>query len=423
MQVLGVQLDGPFLHAALIQKTRKELTIKSLKSTTLEDPEHVKQLYTQKFKGKIATGISAKNLFIRVLELKIGKNRHAEQAAVFQSDATTHFNPAEILTVPLLEKIEGDGVEALLYTLHKDSLQEYLKQLGTVGIDPDAVSSLPSALCHFIKWKIPAATDLFVIHLGFDEWTCICMQKGRLKKSFAISGGVQALMTALWKDRKKILLENEIEGIAKETDLLQANLRLNPNLSTRLNELRQELSKILSSFQRSAGQKPVIFTGRADAFIHFPEFLVANCTDTVCEDQTLRLTSDERKYALSIGLALDHNKEYPYISLAPKVAEVFDWLTAHPVLKASKSEGAPLILQDFHYHLVKFPKIGTKTEPYQAKVEIEFQLKSPLHARKFHEALLKGDEKVDPHLEITWEALSDGYRTTFFLKNRNTYVP
>ncbi len=517
MQILAIQIDRPFLRVALIEKCRKGIEIRTLKSAPLLEADDVKQLYTN-FKGKIVTGISSKDLMIRVMELKIGQNRHAEQAIAFQSEATSHFNPADILTVPRLEKKKEGNIEALLFTVPKEALRNYLQEFDQLEIDPDAISSICSGLCNFIKWKIPALTDAFIIDLGSHEWTCAWMEKGNLRKSLSISGGIEDLMTALWEDRKKILLQKEIEGVAMQIDLQQLKPHLNPHLTAKLHELRLELAKIIYSFHRIAGFKPLLFTGRTDAFVHLREYLMESFKDAVSGECKGSLTLEEQKYAIPIGLAFEqtflnplqfrreeffpnknwkrigifsiailvfsllfssalfifgisledsrkmemieslnssldrwdpqlkrkifsegnneeeildrwinavesYNKEYTYIPQSPKVAEVLAWLSSHPVVEALKNEGDPMIVRDLHYQLLQYPKLGSTKEPYLAKVELEFQVKGSMHARKFHEALLKGDDKVDPHLEITWETLADGYRTSFFLKNRSPHVP
>ncbi len=47
-----------------------------------------------------------------------------------------------------------------------------------------------------------------------------------------------------------------------------------------------------------------------------------------------------------------------------------------------------------------------------------------MNARRFHEALLKGDEIVDSAGEVNWEAFNDSYRVSFFLKHtKSPYVP
>ncbi len=107
----------------------------------------------------------------------------------------------------------------------------------------------------------------------------------------------------------------------------------------------------------------------------------------------------------------ENSKQYPYISKAPKVTEVFSWLSSHPLLEELKKENDPIELRELELQLVESPS--------QIKAEIEFAFKSMMSARKFHEALREGDDFVDPNLEITWDVLNDGYRASFYLKNRS----
>ncbi|HSX26664.1 MAG TPA: hypothetical protein VLE89_06630 [Chlamydiales bacterium] len=536
MEILGIQIDKPFIRGALIQKSRKGVLIRSLKSALLTEPDDVKllymtpgnpenrpvfwgfilRLYKENFKGKIGTGLSPKDFIIRSVELKIKESRHMEEAIAFQSEATSHLNPSDILTVPLIKKKGKGSTEALLFTATRESIKSHLSELENLGIDPDGVSSVCSALCRFMQWKIPALKHAFIIDLGSSEWTCAWMEEGVLKRSHSISGGIESLLSALWEDRKKILLQKEIEGVAKQIDLLQLKSHLNPHLSEKINELRQELAKTIFSFHRDSDYKPLIFTGQVDAFVHLRDFLVESFKDLSSECRA-SLNTDEQKYAVAIGLSLEqatpsslqfrrdeffskknwrrlglyalillicsfafatalyrfgtkenqahkfemveilrssldrwdlglkkkifsgakgeeaidrwiqavesNNKEYSYIPQAPKVAEVLNWISSHPLLEILKKEGDPLVIRELRYQLVQFPKIGSAQEPYLTKIDLEFQVHEALHARKFHEALLKGDDKVNPDLEITWECLPDSYRTSFFLKNRSPHVP
>jgi len=343
------------------------------------------------------------------------------------------------------------------------------------------------------------------------------MENGELKKSYSISHGIESILLALWQDRKKILLLKEIEGTAKQIDLMILNPDLNPHLIVKLNESRRDLAKAIYSFHRDSDLKPVIFTGRVDAFGHLPEFLIDSFKDAVRPEFASPLTRDEQKFAACAGLALEkafsrslqfrineffpqknwkrigfyslllfltsfilaiglvgfgirtcelrkmqmldslqssldrwdpvlkksllsnksdieeiidkwiyeiekNNKDYSYILQTPKMAEVLTWISTHPLLVQLEKEGDPIQIGEIHYQLVQFPKIGSAQEPYLGKVEIEFQFNEAMNTRKFHEALLKGDEQVDPHLEISWDALNHGYRTSFYLKNRSPHV-
>ncbi len=119
-----------------------------------------------------------------------------------------------------------------------------------------------------------------------------------------------------------------------------------------------------------------------------------------------------------------YTKEYPYILDAPRIAEVLSWLHNHPILQECKSEKDPLEVKELRYQLLEYPKIGASQQHYLAKVDLQFRVKSPMNARKFHEALLQGDALVDPRKEIAWEALSDSYRSSFYLKpQKSPYVP
>ncbi len=127
-----------------------------------------------------------------------------------------------------------------------------------------------------------------------------------------------------------------------------------------------------------------------------------------------------------IGRAFQSIQKYdiesPYLLSSPSVSEAITWISSHPLLEALQTAGDPLEILNLNYHLVSFPRIGALRDPYTAKMELEFRVKSPMSARKFHEALLQGDALVDPNQEISWESLSNSYRTSFYLKNRQPYV-
>jgi hypothetical protein len=532
MLILGTYLDSTCTRTALIKRGRKTIEVRALEEIQNDIPpnepapenkgeqvcgdpgRHVKQQYntpkTEAVSGgpgrhvkqlymasKIVSGIAAKDFLIRSIELKISSKRHVEEVCRFQSEATSHFNPADVLTTALIQKKDAARAEALLFTVPKEALKNHLEALSKLQIDPDTVTTSSSALCHFIRWKFPHLLDAILIDLGSSITTCVLMEDGRLKRSHAVNIGIERLLSSLLEDRKRILLKKEIEGAAKQIDLLLLKPGLNPSLSLQLNELRQEIAKAFYLFSK-ASKKEVIFTGRTDAFIHLRQFILE------FSENEFPLTLEEQKFAIPIGLAIEgssktclelrrdeffppkkwrwmgtsallllscsiflsvalftfskgliytrqlemahslrlskdgpledqidrwittverNNKEYPYILQAPKVVEVLAWLSAHPLLKELEKEQDPIEIKEIHYQLVTLPLVHSSKDRYLAKVEIEFQFLNAIHARKFHEALRKGDQLVHPNLEITWEPHDEGYRTSFFLKNRSPYVP
>lgn len=516
MQILGISIDKPFLRIALVEKNRKRSEIIYLKSFLLDEPENVKQFYTPAFKGKISSALCAKNLLMRSLDVNTNSTKHLDQVIAFQSEATSYFNEESVLSVPLINQKDKEKSEILLFTASREAIREHLSLLENLKFNPDCVTASPLSLIDYIKWKLPDLQDAYIVDLGSDEWTCLCLEKGELKKFHSIAGGTEALLAALCEDRKKNLFRKEVTGIAKQIDLLQLKAPLNTHLSAQLIAMKQELSRIIYSFSHIYGPKPVFFTGRVDAFGQMQEYLEEALGDSITPNITHEIPKEEQKYALSIGLAIGYgakslqfrkdeffpqkywkraglyslcfmaasllisislvmlgnyiqkshsqemltslhamlnqqdpplaqkifsytneeeilnqwyravstySKEYPYVKQYPKVANILSWIYGHPLIVQAKQEPDPIFINYVHYQLLQCPKLDTPKDLPQAKVEIEFTTKNPLHARKFHQSLHQGEGWVDNSQDIQWEALENLYRTSFYLKMENPYAP
>jgi hypothetical protein len=517
MQILGIQIDKPLIRAALLKKGPKGMEILALQTSSLADPDDVKLLYTPKFRGRIVSGLSAKDLLVRNLELKVEGSKHVEEALIFQSESTSYFGAGETLVVPHRVKKRASAIDSLLFTAPRAAIRSHLTDLAQIGADPDLLSANSLGLVHYARWKQPALEDAYLVDLGSSDWTCVLMEKGELKKSHSLSMGNETLFSALWEDRKKILLPKDVEGVAKQIDLLQLKSHLNPHLSAKLNEMRQELAKVIFSFRRGQDPIPLLFSGNTEAFGHLKEYLLESLQGIVSTESAASPPSEEQKYAIPIGLALEknhsslqllreeffpkklwrraglyslllfaaslslaglllwegfrrfdsrrshmieslhaslekwdpqlkraiflegsdeeaildrwthaidkHSKEYPYIQLSPKLSEFFSWFSKHPLLQQFAEEGDPLNLLELRYQLAQFPNSESPSQPYVAKVELRFAVNSPMNARKFHEALIQGDEMIDSKSEVKWESFSNGYRASFGLKNRSPNVP
>jgi type IV pilus assembly protein PilM len=112
---------------------------------------------------------------------------------------------------------------------------------------------------------------------------------------------------------------------------------------------------------------------------------------------------------------------YPLSLPVPNVSEVLAWLSSHPVLNPaySEQETPDLIdLRHIKYTLVKHPKIGAASSPYQVKIELELETSNPQIARDFHQALLKDSSIADPKKEFSWQSKGNTHFASFFLKNK-----
>lgn len=309
MQFLGIHVDTPFLKTALIKKTRGHVQIVSLNTVVLNELQDVKQLDIEKHKARKISALSSSCVFIKPIELKTSEWKYFDQLLAFHTDATTYMNPNELLSVPYILNKEADLIKTLIFTVPKELLEQHLKEHHCLGIDPDQVSSQCMGLTSYIQWKLPSLRDAFLIDLGSKEWTCVLLEKGKIKKSHAVLMGTESLFSSLWEDRKKVLLPKEVEGIAKQIDLLQLKSNLNPNLSNQLIKIKKELEKIIFSFQKLVGSKPVVFTGHLDAFRHLKEFLLEHIEQIELETSSQEWPLEEKKHAIAIGLGLDQKED------------------------------------------------------------------------------------------------------------------
>ena len=155
MQILGVYIDQPFLRLALVEKTRKQKEILSLKSLLCSELENVKRLYNLSSKGKIASALATKYTLVRPFHVNVGNSEHLEQIIAFQSDAVSHFNTGEVLSVPLILKKDPKQTSSLLFTTPREKIREHLEILDKWQLDPDFDTASPMALIRYAQWKNP----------------------------------------------------------------------------------------------------------------------------------------------------------------------------------------------------------------------------------------------------------------------------
>ncbi len=115
---------------------------------------------------------------------------------------------------------------------------------------------------------------------------------------------------------------------------------------------------------------------------------------------------------------------FPLQPNTPRVSDFLAWLTHHPVVASTDSEGkreAKIGIENLTYSMMKRPQQGKKQEKYQVKIELEFTSKTPKIAREFHDALIAPNDWIDPKGEVKWNSSKGKYKTSFFLKDKTAY--
>jgi hypothetical protein len=114
---------------------------------------------------------------------------------------------------------------------------------------------------------------------------------------------------------------------------------------------------------------------------------------------------------------INESKKSPYLSLAPRVCYLLEWLSTNPLFKEANKEIVEILTID--YDLVSYPTIENPKKSCLAKVALSLKIKDPEIAKKIHESISKTSTLVDLTKEITWEELTvSTYHTSFFLKNK-----
>lgn len=116
---------------------------------------------------------------------------------------------------------------------------------------------------------------------------------------------------------------------------------------------------------------------------------------------------------------------FPLFANIPRVSDLLAWLTQHPAVLAVNELGETeprLKLENLNYTVIKRPDQSKKQEKYQVKVELEFSTPIPKWAREFHDGLIAPNDFVDPKGEIKWNANRGKYKTSFYLKDKTSYL-
>lgn len=133
------------------------------------------------------------------------------------------------------------------------------------------------------------------------------------------------------------------------------------------------------------------------------------------------LTADDLKTRLS-QLYKEVESEPDLFPLMPQVPTVTDTLAWLSRLKEMQGPEGTIQIDSFNYTLVKRPDITKRNERYQVKVDLELSAPTPKMARELHTALIQPNDFIDPKGEVKWSASKNKYRTSFFLRDKTTYL-
>lgn len=481
MRATGVDADGDRVKIAIIKKSFKKISIKSLKEIGSDD---VKQLY-KRTKGKVISGLKASEVLIHHFPMSLKKKSLRKKALSFQIDSLNYLEQAKRVDIPIFFQKMG---LVTCYTTIKSYLDAHIKKWKKLSIDPEYVSFMPAALCRFITYCLGLEEKVFLLHIGYETSTCVLMDKKNARYTCSIPFGEKHFIERLEKGRKK-----------KKRDVSSEML------CSCLDEFIAEVEKALYFFKDKSPFEKIAFlcTGELKLFTDLESILLEQI-DGFCKSYTI--DKELSSYAVPIGYALDglledgvslqfRQKEFvpskqlkkigrkalylPALSIGlslmlylfgsqnlEKSRKDLDGRLDHAYLKerAFFSKKQPLSgsvedkldlwkktlkkeakdfpylypylrvtdllswmdseqilgsikINSISYEVKSFPKIGNAKAPYKIFVEWNFTAISSIDAKKLHKYLESECEFINSKENVTLHEYEDSYKISFYLRN------
>lgn len=470
MEFIGIQKETHFYRLAYLSIVQGEAVIHCL------EKEQSLPKINKKFCA--VTGIEGKDLLLRHLTSPLEKKKALQKTLPFQLEPLIPYALDEVVVKPLFYQ-KKDETEADFYCIPKEVFVKHLQSYEEEGLDPDWVSTVPSALHRFATFVAPEESSLIVFHVGMKKIQIISIHESRLSSHITLHMGAEDLSKG---DSEKIV-----------------------------EKLKREVNRALCFMahkEEMGGNRKVLFCGEKTNEV---KTLLNNegALLEVIDIEGHRGFSGEsvRPYAISIGLALDALKNDPFsiqfrqedyiskrtyttlkkgliqggalaallflmtsifssliyskkeqalINEVDQILSVYETeltslkkgkegqslesllINVNQQLRVPKRgehlyESPPLVsdvlafisthpmlqeidVKGLDYTLTRYPTIKNPTDSYRPKVRLVFYTEEAKKARAFHDAIVDEDTYVDKDEEIEWKRNENEYEIAFFLR-------
>jgi len=397
MYVLGIHIEGETLKVALLSKVKNKIHVEFTRSL----PKAVNPLdILEEKSAMIVTGLEPLAMVRREVSLKLKNERAILAALPFQVETLIPYPPEEIILAPRFYP-----TNTVLFATTKNLLKIHLEQMQSWGIDPDVVSATGAALARWGQWIYPDRKNLCLMQNG----CCVLFSEEKIQilQAYENVERTKAYILTKCPDAHFAPVDDEYAiAIGLALDALQKN-----GLQFREAEFSsQKMIARKTRWKRCYVAACAMLALSVGGVGFYKAAQVENQlkerVNSILGPSSLSLKKRVSNWEAEL---LSHNKSFPLVPTTPSVTDILAWIS-------SKKQEIEVIR--LHYALVKYPKLGEKLEPYQAKVELEFNAPSPTVAREFHDSLLKGDPLVNSKQEVTWNVSQNLYKTSFYLRSR-----
>ncbi len=393
LKAIGLERSPQRLKAATLTSSSKGPLILSLASFSPDLP-HVKRLYMHH--PVLVTGLEGIDVLVRPLTLPSMKENDLKAALPFQAEPLLPY-PADqaLFTYQILEK-EKEEIKLSLLATPKEVLHKHLEAWKELEIEPERVSTVPTALCQFSQTFLPIPQPLIILHVNRDQMTAVLIKQGKLLASFALQEGLSSLLSTQKEDELACLPQQKEEWT--HLDRLGA-----PCLAEAVRKLRQTLIKLSYSLLKELkGERieGVLLTGEGGEWKGLTDFLMQDFPFPVLQITPSSASStysveEILSYALPIGLALEalskdsridfRQQEFAYPYPWSRLKKPFAASFAGFVLLAFSFyffSQQYLATQEDHLRQTYADLLGGLNQSFH-QVELAFLAKNPLEKERF----------------------------------------
>ena len=311
MQIIGIDKDGNTIHMAILEKKKGVVHVETYNDfSETGNRQDVNPLYKSKKKNSLTTtALPQRDLLIKHCFINIKQPRALKKAIPFQSDSIISMDPKSRVTLPLIHHKTDKGSQLSFFITTKAALKKHLHLVAADDIDPDIVSTIPTALVRFAKSLSEETSSCFIFHFGRSFCSCVLMEKNLPKEAYSINFGSETLLDALTLDSENSSTKDLLSK-ARNMSLSELSSKNTPNFSKIVEQLQNEISKIFLSFFKNEEKKklPLLLTGQIETFSDFSFWIHSLLHEKVSALIPYLKHEKEKElkqYAISIGLALD----------------------------------------------------------------------------------------------------------------------
>lgn len=140
--------------------------------------------YFEKHHPVIVSAIEEKELLIRQLSLPLIKKKDIEEALSFQIEPLLPYPPEEAFLMCRELSKSGEKTDLIVFSIRKEALNRHLQFWHSHQIEPEKVSTVPSALYVFGKTYFREVNNYLIIHLQPSALTISLIKEGILSTTY-----------------------------------------------------------------------------------------------------------------------------------------------------------------------------------------------------------------------------------------------